>query len=66
MSARIIQTNDQPFAERGIDPVTLDIIENAPRNARVEMDATLARIAMSPGVREQGTLSPSSPTRRAA
>lgn len=35
------------------DPVTLDIIENALRNARYEMDAVLFRTAMSPGIREQ-------------
>ncbi len=32
-----------------VDPVTLDIIENALRNARNEMDAMLFRTAMSPG-----------------
>jgi len=31
----------------------LDIIENALRNARQEMDATLFRTAISPGIREQ-------------
>src|SRR5579862_7370134 len=36
-----------------IDPVTLDIIENALRNARFEMDAVLFRSAMSPVIREQ-------------
>jgi N-methylhydantoinase B len=36
-----------------IDPVTLDIIENALRNLRYEMDAVLFRTAMSPGIREQ-------------
>ncbi|PKB14580.1 N-methylhydantoinase B [Novosphingobium kunmingense] len=58
MSARIIQTNDSPFGTVRIDPVTLDIIENALRNARVEMDATLVRTAMSPGIREQGDAFP--------
>jgi len=56
--ARIIQTNDTPFARRDIDPVTLDIFENALRNARIEMDATLVRTAMSPGIREQGDAFP--------
>ena len=51
MPATIVQTNSQPFAPAEIDPVTLDIIENALRNARVEMDATLVRTAMSPGIR---------------
>lgn len=58
MSARIIQTNETPFEKKAIDPVTLDIIENALRNARVEMDATLVRTAMSPGIREQGDAFP--------
>jgi N-methylhydantoinase B len=58
MTAQIIQTNDTPFAKINIDPVTLDIIENALRNARVEMDATLVRTAMSPGIREQGDAFP--------
>ena len=58
MPARIIQTNETPFDTVTIDPVTLDIIENALRNARVEMDATLVRTAMSPGIREQGDAFP--------
>ncbi len=36
-----------------IDTVTLDLIENALRNARHEMDAVLFRSAMSPVIREQ-------------
>ena len=36
-----------------IDPVTLDIIENALKNTRFEMDAVLYRTAMSPVIREQ-------------
>ena len=43
MPAQIIQTNTAPFAQVPIDPVTLDIIENAMRNARIEMDATHVR-----------------------
>ncbi|MEI6487168.1 MAG: hydantoinase B/oxoprolinase family protein, partial [Sphingomonadales bacterium] len=58
MPARIIETNPRPFAAKTIDPVTLDIIENALRNARIEMDATLVRTAMSPGIREQGDAFP--------
>jgi len=58
MPARIIQTNEAAFEKKVIDPVTLDIIENALRNARVEMDATLVRTAMSPGIREQGDAFP--------
>ncbi len=56
--ARILETNPQPFKTVAIDPVTLDIIENALRNARVEMDTTLVRTAMSPGIREQGDAFP--------
>jgi N-methylhydantoinase B len=58
MVAKIIETNPQPFAKVAIDPVTLDIIENALRNARIEMDTTLVRTAMSPGIREQGDAFP--------
>ena len=36
-----------------IDPVTLDIIEGALKNARFEMDVVLYRTAMSPVIREQ-------------
>ncbi len=54
MPAQIIETNPVPLNRVAIDPVTLDIIENALRNARIEMDATLVRTAMSPGIREQG------------
>ncbi len=54
MPAQIIETNPVPLNKVDIDPVTLDIIENALRNARIEMDATLVRTAMSPGIREQG------------
>jgi N-methylhydantoinase B len=53
MPARIIQSNTKPFAPVDIDPITLDIIENALKNARTEMDAVLFRTAMSPGIREQ-------------
>ena len=58
MPAQIIETNNPPFNKIAIDPVTLDIIENALRNARIEMDATLVRTAMSPGIREQGDAFP--------
>ena len=58
MPAEIIETNSTPFKKIAIDPVTLDIIENALRNARIEMDATLVRTAMSPGIREQGDAFP--------
>ena len=38
---------------RRLDTVSLDLIENALRNARHEMDAVLFRSAMSPVIREQ-------------
>jgi N-methylhydantoinase B len=41
-----------------VDGVTVDIIENALKNAREEMDAVLFRTAMSPGIREQGDCFP--------
>ena len=53
MPARIIQPNATPFQRQKVDSITLDIIENALRNARAEMDAVLFRTAMSPGIREQ-------------
>ena len=58
MPAIIVETNTTPFRKIEIDPVTLDIVENALRNARIEMDATLVRTAMSPGIREQGDAFP--------
>ena len=39
--------------DTALDPITLDLIENALRNARHEMDAVLFRSAMSPVIREQ-------------
>jgi len=53
MPAKIIQKNNKKFKKIKVDPVTLDIVENALRNARYEMDAVLFRTAMSPGIREQ-------------
>ncbi len=45
----------RPAAKAGgrLDTITLDLIENALRNARHEMDAVLFRSAMSPVIREQ-------------
>src|SRR6478752_5761484 len=51
--ARIVETNKSPFKPVEVDPITLDILESALRNARVEMDAVLFRTSMSPGIREQ-------------
>ena len=53
MPAQIIETSPRRFARVAVDPITLDIVENALRNARNEMDAVLFRTAMSPGIREQ-------------
>ena len=53
MPATIVQTNKLPFKKINLDSIALDIIENALRNARSEMDAVLFRTAMSPGIREQ-------------
>jgi len=58
MPAKIIETNTTPFKRIEVDTVTVDIIENALRNAREEMDAVLFRTAMSPGIREQGDCFP--------
>ena len=58
MTAKIIETNSTPFETVDVDTVTVDIIENALRNVRVEMDAVLFRTAMSPGIREQGDCFP--------
>ena len=58
MPAKIIETNDTPFQSIDVDTVTVDIIENALRNVREEMDAVLFRTAMSPGIREQGDCFP--------
>ncbi len=58
MPAKIIQTNNTPLRRVDVDGVTVDLIENALKNARVEMDAVLFRTAMSPGIREQGDCFP--------
>ena len=58
MTATIIQTNNQSLQSVDVDGVTVDLIENALRNAREEMDAVLFRTAMSPGIREQGDCFP--------
>ena len=58
MTATIIQSNSTPFERVEVDTVTVDIIENALRNVREEMDAVLFRTAMSPGIREQGDCFP--------
>lgn len=58
MPAKIIETNSTPLQAVEVEGVTIDIIENALKNAREEMDAVLFRTAMSPGIREQGDCFP--------
>ena len=58
MAASIIETNNTPLNKIEVEGVTVDIIENALKNARIEMDAVLFRTAMSPGIREQGDCFP--------
>ena len=58
MTATIQQSNRQPLKTVALEGVTVDIIENALKNAREEMDAVLFRTAMSPGIREQGDCFP--------
>ena len=58
MPANIVETNSTPFEKVDVDAVTVDIIENALKNVRIEMDAVLFRTAMSPGIREQGDCFP--------
>ncbi|MEC9376041.1 MAG: hydantoinase B/oxoprolinase family protein [Pseudomonadota bacterium] len=58
MTAKIIETNNTPLKKVEVEGVTADIIENALKNARIEMDAVLFRTAMSPGIREQGDCFP--------
>ena len=55
---KIIETHTAPLNRVDTDTVTVDIIENALKNAREEMDAVLFRTAMSPGIREQGDCFP--------
>ncbi len=58
MNNKIKQTNTTPLQRVDVDTITVDIIENALRNAREEMDTVLFRTAMSPGIREQGDCFP--------
>ncbi|MFT7288041.1 MAG: N-methylhydantoinase B [Halieaceae bacterium] len=41
------------MAEVKVDPITLDIIENALKSARFEMDEVVRRVSLSPVIREQ-------------
>ena len=47
------KAQNRPKLSGKLDVITLDLIENALRNARHEMDAVLFRSAMSPVIREQ-------------
>ena len=58
MAGKVTEQNTNPLERVPVDTVTVDIIENALRNVRVEMDAVLFRTAMSPGIREQGDCFP--------
>lgn len=51
--AQLVETATEPLRSVDVDVVTLDLIENALRSARYEMDETLFRTALSPGIREQ-------------
>ena len=51
--ATVIETNTTPWETVDVDAVTLDVIENAIQNARVQMDAILFRTAISTIIREQ-------------
>src|SRR4028119_2079303 len=51
--ARILETATTPVEAVDVDVITLDLVENALRNARYEMDEVLFRTALSPGIREQ-------------
>ena len=46
MHEKILETNTTPYNRLDVDPITLDIIENALRNTREQMDATVFRTAM--------------------
>ena len=46
MTAQLIEKNTTPLQKVAVDSVTLDIIENALKNARFEMDAVLFRLSL--------------------
>ena len=58
MGTKYVEKNKKKLKKVKVDPITLDLIGSALRNARVEMDATLFRTALSPGIREQGDAFP--------
>lgn len=51
--AHIIETSSTTINSVEVDLITIDLVENGLRNARVEMDEVLFRTALSPGIREQ-------------
>ena len=51
--ARLIEPRPNRSQRSTSTSVTLDLVENALRNARYEMDEVLFRTALSPGIREQ-------------
>src|SRR5699024_221780 len=51
--ARLVETSTEPLRQVDVDLITVDLVENALRNARYEMDEVLFRTALSPGIREQ-------------
>ena len=58
MTATIIETNDSPLKKVEVEGVTADIIENALKNARIEMDAVLFR---TDGRRYEGIMGTNEP-----
>ena len=54
MTATIIQTNNQALQSVEVDGVTVDLIENALRNAREEIRRGSIPNRHVPGIREQG------------
>ena len=64
MPARIIETNESPLNPVDVDGITVDLIENALKNAREEMDALVSRTALSPGIRARRLFSNDSQSRR--
>ncbi|GAB5031634.1 5-oxoprolinase [Nannochloropsis oceanica] len=53
LSEKRLREKEEKEVEVEVDVVTLDIVENALRSIKIEMDAVLYRTAMSPGIREQ-------------
>lgn len=58
MTTTVIENNQTGLSCVDVTQVTVDLVENALRNARDEMDAVLERTAISPGIKEQGDCFP--------